>query len=397
MPQHVALVDICKALVNNELVYYYQPIISLISGKICGAEALIRWEKEDGSVLLPADFIPLAEEKGLINDITLEMLPKITREIRTLVLKGAVENDFFVSFNLSEKDLTTDSLVSHIENELAKGGIPTTRLCAEISERVFMPLNDRVLKTIHQIADQGVKISLDDFSTGYSTLENLNKLPLTSLKLSMNILRLAPTSRNDFRLLRHLVSLAHQLDLDIIAEGVESKEELYLLTSTGCTAAQGFYFSHPLPFNEFINLLNDRPSWSEYPFGLEYLAQIDHIDFRRDIIREALIIYHNPDSSARQRAFNRLPAMEHNSCLMNKWFNNINNWQWHQDQKEDLDELVVLHREFHENAKRLLDAASTNKSQSQIDQMISDLTENSIRLMENLQKISTIGIQHYYQ
>jgi EAL domain-containing protein (putative c-di-GMP-specific phosphodiesterase class I) len=354
---------------------------------------LIRWEKEDGTIVLPASFIPLAEEKGLIQDITLEMIPRLTKDIAN-INSLVIDDNFYISFNLSENDLNSNAIVTHIESELSRNGVSASRLGVEISERVFMPLSEIVKDTIHQIANLGPKILLDDFSAGYSTLENLNQLPLTSLKLSMKIIRSAPASRNDFRLLRHLVSMGHQLRLSTIAEGIETREEFYLLTSTGCSATQGFYFSHPLPLNKFFEFFNKQPSWSEYPFGLDYLAQIDHIDFRRDIIREALTIYHNKDAGVRQRAFNRLPFLDHTSCLMGDWFNNVS-WQWHQ--KADLEEVRSLHQEFHGIAKQLLDAASANKSKTQIDQLISELTENSIELMNGLQRISTIGITNFYE
>jgi EAL domain-containing protein (putative c-di-GMP-specific phosphodiesterase class I) len=393
MAEHpVALVDICRALVNQELVYYYQPIISLITGKICAAEALIRWKKEDESILLPGEFIPLAEEKGLINDITREMLPVLMKDIRTFIPQ--LEPDFYVSVNLSEKDITDDSLSTIFEREFSQNGISSSRVCAEITEKVFMPLNEKGAANIFKLSDQGIKIALDDFSAGHSTLENLTNLPISVLKLAMKITQLAPSTRNDFRLLRHLVSLAHQLNLDTIAEGVETKEEFNLLTSTGCTATQGFYFSHPLPLEDFQKLLTNQPSWSEYPFGLEYLAQIDHIDFRRDIIREALTIHTNPDPNARKRALKRLPDLDPDSCLMGKWFNNIN-WQWHE--KADLEELNKLHQIFHDKSRLLMSAASKNQTRTEINKLIDELTEISLQLMDNLQNISIIGIQNHYE
>jgi|GEM_PF-1996589 len=390
--QTVELVDICRALVNQELVYYYQPIVSLITGKICAAEALIRWKKEDGNVILPGEFIPLAEEKGLINDITREMLPVLMKNIRTLTPQ--LDSDFYISVNLSEKDITDESLTTIFERELSRNGISSSRVCAEITEQIFMPLNEKSIANIFNLSDLGIKIALDDFSAGHSTLENLTNLPISILKLAMKITRLAPSTRNDFRLLRHLVSLAHQLNLDTVAEGVETEEEFHLLTSTGCTATQGFYFSHPLPLEEFQDLLSKQPSWSEYPFGLEYLAQIDHIDFRRDIIREALTIHTNPDPNARKRASKRLPDLDPESCLMGKWFNNIN-WQWHE--KADLEELNKLHLIFHEKSRLLISAASKNQTRSEINKLINELTDISLQLMDNLQRISIIGIQNHYE
>ena len=145
-------------------------------------------------------------------------------------------------------------------------------------------------------------IVLDDFSAGNSTLNHLSQLPLTALKLALNIVQRAPFGMMDFRVLRHLVSLGHQLNLDVIAEGIEDRELYDIILSTGCSAAQGFYFSYPIPLDELLATLQKPSPWSRYPFGLEYLGQIDHIDLRRDVIRETLIIYTQKDETIRQRA-----------------------------------------------------------------------------------------------
>lgn len=383
--------DLCKALVNNEFVYYYQPIYSLTNGKLFGAEALIRWIKEDGEILLPASFIPIAEEKGLIEDITLEMLPKLIRDIKEII--NFTEDNFYTAFNLSKDMLTNNTISKHLDEELSIAGLSSSKIGVEISENTFMPFSDSVQNTIHQIAELGVNISLDDFSAGYTTLENLNQLPLSNLKLSMKIIRAAPTSRNDFRLLRHLISMAHQLRLSTIAEGVETHEEYFLLTSTGCTATQGFYFSHPLPFNNFIELVHSQSKYLGFPFGLEYLAQIDHIDYRRDIIREALTIFNNKNTKIRKHAYNRIPNLSSSACLLSDWINHVS-WQWYD--KADITELKKLHEDFHEAAHNLLDISSADTTEAQINQSITTLVEISINLMDKLQRISTNSIIHSF-
>ena len=137
----------------------------------------------------------------------------------------------------------------------------------------------------------GISIILDDFGEGFTTFSTLTHLPLKAIKIALSVTQRAPTSRNGFRLFRHLVSLAHQLGFEIIAEGVETEEMHSMITSTGCTHAQGYYYGRPMPLDNVIELLKENFVWSENPFGLEHLAQFDHIDFRRDIIRSTLMIF----------------------------------------------------------------------------------------------------------
>ena len=197
----------------------------------------------------------------------------------------------------------------------------------------------------------------------------------------------------DFRVLRHLVSMAHQLRLDVVAEGVESKEIYGLILSTGCTYAQGYYYSYPLPLSAFIDLVNQQPRWVNYPFGLEYLAQIDHIDFRRDIIREAMIIYTQRDEKTQEKAINRLPALEENKCLLGEWYIEAIRNEY---ASPELVRLQKIHGEFHQTAKDILELAKRGNDWQKIEAFIDLLSTQSTEIMQILQKTATKKLLEHY-
>lgn len=390
MDHNPSLLNICKALANQEFVYYYQPIISLTNGRYCGAEALLRWQRPDGEMLLPAAFLPLAIAKGFMPEMTVELAPRMIADLAEIAARAP---GLTVYLNLSGGELETETLVSVINDSLAARGIAASRLGIEIVESVLMPPNPKIRSTIFDFADRGFPVVLNDFSAGNTTLNYLSQLPLAAIKLSMNIVQRAPLSRMDFRVLRHLVSMGHQLRLDVIAEGIENHELYDLVLSTGCTAAQGYYYSYPLPLPDFLAALETQTVHDHYPFGLEYLAQIDHIDFRRDVIREALIIYNSQDEAVRQRALERLPLMEHTQCLLSEWYYGVGQ-QWGRD--PDYLALGRTHHEFHETAKTLLQAAQAGERWPLIDQLIAELTRQSGDISIGLQKFARQGLKQHY-
>lgn len=386
----IPLIEICRGLARQEFVFYYQPLYSLVTGKVCGAEALLRWVRPDGTVTLPAAFIPQAVAKGFITEMTEEMFPRLIADLGQIL-----PSDGFVTvfLNLSAADMRSTTLVREIAARLADGQIAPHNLGVEIVEDVLMPPDPRIRQTIFDFAALSIPLVLNDFSAGNTTLNYLSQLPLWAIKLSMNIVQRAPLGRLDFRVLRHLVSMGHQLNLNVIAEGVETRELYDLVLSTGCTAAQGFYFSYPLPLPEFIALLEKRSAWVNYPFGLEYLAQIDHIDFRRDVIREALIIYNTRDPEAQHRALARLPELEAERCLLGQWYHGIGQ-QW--QAVPEFTELGALHRRFHAVAEAIVAAARNGENNPRFEQRIDELNRLSGAILLLVQKFAQRGLKQHY-
>jgi EAL domain-containing protein (putative c-di-GMP-specific phosphodiesterase class I) len=391
METGISLTDLHAGLRNHEFSYYYQPIFSLVTGWMCAAEALLRWHRADGTLLMPADFIPLAEQTGFITELTQEMFPHLIGDLTRIALYGPF---LTVNLNLSSKDLESDQLVFSISQNLANAGVDPQHLGIEIVERVLMPPNYRIRKSIFDFAEAGMPLVLNDFSAGNSTLNYLSQLPLSTIKLSMNIVQNAALSRMDFRILRHLVSIGQQLQLNVIAEGIENDELYNLILSTGCAAAQGYHFSYPLPLAEFCALLEQKPRWTNYPFGLEYLSQINHIDFRRDVIREALIIYTTLDEAVRRRALDRLPLLEPGECQLGEWYIDIGQ-EW--SAEPGFAELGKAHTEFHAAAKALVRAAQEHAAPARISKLISVMENLSIEIMTYLQRFAMAGLRQHYR
>lgn len=381
---------IAKALVNDEFVFYYQPIISLFSGKICGAESLIRWKQSDGTMIFPNQFIPIAEEKGFITEITHHMLPKVVKGLENL---NQIDDSLFVSLNVSPQDFSDKEFLYTLQNTISGKLQKRENLFIEITETSFLPSDPHTQKVLHQITEQGLSVVLNDFTAGYTTFSTLTQLPLAAIKIAMEVTQRAPLSRMDFRLFRHLVSMANQLHLSIIAEGVENYETHSLIAGVGCSHAQGYYYARPMPLDNLIQLLNKSPDWLEYPFGLEYLAQFDHIDFRRDVIRASLMIYKHKEEELRERALARLPELHHEKCRFWVWYKNIEplNKGNHAYQQ-----LAIEHQEFHTIANLLLEKSLAHENWTVIERIIVEFSNKSKRMMSLIQDLEIEKLKNYF-
>lgn len=387
---NITLTSLCRALTSGEFSYFYQPIISLENGTICGAEALIRWEQPDGSLIMPASFIPLAESTSFLAEMTIELLPRLMDDLHQI---NAASPSHFVHLNLSTADLKTDNLAGLLHAQISQKNIEPGSLRVEIVEDVFMPPVPRVEATFAELAAEGIPVILNDFSAGYTTLNVLSRLPLTAIKLAMSIVQRATNARKDFRILRHLVNIGHQLNLEIIVEGVETEEMYDLTLSTGSTHAQGFYFSYPLPLPDYLALLQKGTHWSNYPFGIEYLTQIDLIDFRRDVIRAALAIRKYKNEEMRQRALSRLPELDYRKSDLGIWFSGIGQEWAHQPGFERLREENQM---MYETAGRLIQAALQNEAREIILQLIDILSHQSGRIAQFLHEVELNGLTNHY-
>jgi EAL domain-containing protein (putative c-di-GMP-specific phosphodiesterase class I) len=388
---NITLGSLCKALTKGEFFYFYQPIVSLENGLICGAEALVRWKKDDGSIIMPASFIPLAESTGFITEMNQELLPNLLDDLSRL---NAVAPGMFVHFNLSSADLETRDLAGFLSRNNLQKNIQPGTFRVEIVESVFMPPVPRVEETIAELASKGIPVVLNDFSAGYTTLSLLSRLPLKAIKLALNIVQRATASKKDFRVLRHLVSMGHQLGLEVISEGIETEEMYDLTLSTGSTSAQGYFFGHPLALKAYLALLEKGPHWSNYPFGIEYLAQMDLIDFRRDVIRAALTIMKYKQDEIRQRALVRLPELDHRSCVLGEWFSGVGR-EW--ESQPGFEELSKEHRRMHEIAERLIQAALKDEPRETIMPLIEALFAQANQIAHFLRGIELQGLVNHYK
>jgi diguanylate cyclase (GGDEF)-like protein/PAS domain S-box-containing protein len=246
-----------KALERDEFVLYYQPQINLETNQIIGAEALIRWNHPEKGMVSPAEFIPAAEETGLIIPIGEWALRTACYQNKRWQASGLPP--MTVSVNISAKQFFQSNLVEMVQKILEETGIESKYLELEITESMTMDV-ERAIATLVGLKKIGVKISIDDFGTGYSSLNYLKQFPIDKLKVDQSFIRDSITDPHDETIVKTIIAMAHNLHLKVIAEGVETKEHISFLLQQMCTEAQGYYFSKPIPVNEFETkyIMEDR-------------------------------------------------------------------------------------------------------------------------------------------
>ena len=244
------------AIARNEFEVHYQPQMCLKSGAMTGAEALLRWNNAVLGRVPPNRFIPLAEEYGLVNSIGDWVLESVCAQIRAWQDQGLGEVK--VSVNLAAGQFANDATVPYVESTLRHFGIAPSCLGLEITEGTVMGDPDKAVAALHRLKDIGVSISLDDFGTGYSSLGYLKRFPIDTLKIDKSFVDDVTTSANDAAIALSVISLAHNLNMQVIAEGVETREQVQFLTERGCDEMQGYFFSRPVSAGEFTELLRER-------------------------------------------------------------------------------------------------------------------------------------------
>jgi diguanylate cyclase (GGDEF)-like protein/PAS domain S-box-containing protein len=243
------------ALARGEFVLHYQPQVNLKTGNIVGAEALIRWQHADFGMVLPADFIALAEETGLIVPIGAWVLRTACAQNQAWQAAGL--GKLRVAVNLSGIQFAQPDIVQTVAATLAESGLDPACLEIEITESVVMHDVERTVTTLHQLKALGVKLSVDDFGTGYSSLAYLKRFPIDVLKIDQSFVRDIATDLDDATIVVSIIALAHNLRLHVIAEGVETVEQLAYLRQHGCDEIQGYYFSRPVEATTIAQTLRE--------------------------------------------------------------------------------------------------------------------------------------------
>ncbi|MEH6472598.1 MAG: EAL domain-containing protein [Halopseudomonas sp.] len=246
-------VELRMAVERNEFVLYYQPKVDLFSGDITGSEALIRWIHPERGLVPPNDFIPAAEDTGLIIQIgawAMEQACRTTREIN-----DRCGTELKIAVNLSAKQFNDEQLAQMIKQGLNSAGLAPELLECELTESMLMNDPDKALEVITELKQLGIRVALDDFGTGYSSLSYLKQFPIDTLKIDRSFVKDIPGDRQDMAISRAIIALAETLELYVVAEGVETQEQREFLEQERCDSMQGFLFSRPLPAEEFEILL----------------------------------------------------------------------------------------------------------------------------------------------
>ena len=232
-----------QALNNHDFIVHYQPQVEIPSLKIVGAEALVRWEDRERGMLLPSDFIPLAEDTGLIVPIGAAVLQSACAQARQWHDMGLT--DFCVAVNVSPKQLQEDNFLKTVAQALNAAGLGPEFLEIEVTETSLMQNPELGIQTLTTLRAMGVKIAIDDFGTGYSSLGYLKRLPIDSVKLDASFVKDATSDPDDAALVMAIITLAHNLRLKVTAEGIETPDQLAFLRLLRCDRGQGYFFGRP--------------------------------------------------------------------------------------------------------------------------------------------------------
>jgi diguanylate cyclase (GGDEF)-like protein/PAS domain S-box-containing protein len=237
--------DLRRALANRELFMHYQPIFSLQTMRLTGFEALVRWQHPEKGVVAPDDFIPLAEDTGLIHEIGTFTLERACRDMASWSRAHPGSGHLDVAVNLSPRQFCRPGLAGLVQEILESAGLRPGMLKLEITENAVMDRPEMALRLLKQLKSLGVKISIDDFGTGYSSLAYLRRFPVDTLKVDRSFIQTVTSGTENQEIVRAIVVLAHSLGLDVVAEGVERIEQVNMLKDLACESVQGYYFHRP--------------------------------------------------------------------------------------------------------------------------------------------------------
>ncbi|WP_051249748.1 sensor domain-containing protein [Maridesulfovibrio zosterae] len=243
-----------KGLANGEFVPFYQAKVSCETGKIVGMEALARWVKADGKIVPPSEFITLAEELNLIHELDSSIIRQAVKDMT--IWESAGHDNLIVSVNVSAKELEDPNFASTIFEILDTSNIAKEKLEIEITESLLMNDVEKNTHILDKLCSSGISCSIDDFGTGYSSLSYLKKLPIKTLKIDGSFVNDIMNDHNDLAIVCAIISMAKHMGLKVVAEGVEDLDQVELLTKEGCDLIQGYYYSKPIPKDEFLDFLN---------------------------------------------------------------------------------------------------------------------------------------------
>ncbi|WCL48002.1 EAL domain-containing protein [Leptospira sp. GIMC2001] len=245
---------------DNRILTYFQPIVNLRTMELLGWEALVRWNHPERGILSPYFFLEEAEESGLINRISEIVTAQSFDFYRTWVTSDSNNPDFFLSLNLSSSQFQNQNIAEAFEAMAASYNIPNNRIHLEITETVAMVNSQETIQHLYNLREKDFHISMDDFGTGYSSLAYLKEFPMNTIKIDKSFVDNIQSQERDLALLDTILILASSLELSVIAEGIESKDQFELLRARNCYAGQGYYFSKPISREKALDFMKENLS-----------------------------------------------------------------------------------------------------------------------------------------
>ena len=284
--------DIEHALANHEFELQYQPKVNFLKGRVSGAECLVRWKHPDKGFISPDHFIPLAENSGLITEITAQIVLMAISAINEL------KNEHFegsLAINTSPLDFKDNKIIEILRDALEQKTISPHDIQIELTETATLNNQDVILPRLHQITDLGLKLVMDDFGTGYSSIDLLSQLPFSALKVDQGVIGRMAESTKSLNIVNMVINMARTLRMDVVAEGIEDKSAYHFLAYAGCLEAQGYWISKPLPFDAFKKFVADKPQYPSSHLGMIYHAHLNNVYFRKSVLDAVLYANCNSD------------------------------------------------------------------------------------------------------
>jgi EAL domain-containing protein (putative c-di-GMP-specific phosphodiesterase class I) len=263
--------DLRHAIERNELAVHYQPIVSLSDGHLIGFEALLRWKHSESGFIPPNKFIPIAEESGMIQPITVWVLDQTCSQLARWHRMKHSDGRLIVSVNISGKHLSTDQLIDDVELALENSHLPPASLKLEVTESTAMENAEHTIDVLQRLKRLGVQLSIDDFGTGYSSFSHLHRLPFDTIKIDRSFVNRVGEAGENSEILQTIISLAKNLKMRVVAEGIETESQLAVLRNLGCDFGQGYLFAKPLTTEDAEKLLYEPRNFLD----IEQIAEYD--------------------------------------------------------------------------------------------------------------------------
>lgn len=254
MSEYYIISQMKKALADGEFQVYLQPIYNAETEEIASAEALIRWISPTKGFMSPGEFIPVLEKHGFVTELDLFVVNKVAEIQKLRMAEG--KKIVPISVNLSGKDFRMDNLREVIDSIIERNGVPKSCISLEITESVYVDWNKKNMDLVKGFMSDGIEVSIDDFGSGYASLCSISKYKPQVIKLDMSLIRMMDSNEHALRIIKSTISMAHEINMKVVAEGVEMQEQARTLREAGCDFIQGYYYSKVLKENEFKNLID---------------------------------------------------------------------------------------------------------------------------------------------
>jgi len=370
-----------QALERDELLFHFQPKVSFLTGRIAGAEALLRWPGADGSILTAAKFMPAVAADGLGPVVTRRMFPRLLADLQRI--RPCRGGSTHVAFNVSAQDLDEVELVGMVRQAVSADGLDPACLEIEITEGTAVSTNPRVTRNLTGLLAAGISLSMDDYGVGFSSLDALNRLPFSALKMDQAFVLRMLQSHKSATLVKTSIAMADLLGLRTVVEGIESAEVYETLLHYGCDEGQGYWLSPPVSIDDYLALLQADRSWPSSPVGMLRMAQLSHT-WQLKLLIDLIV-----DHLGRAGPSTALPAalhVGHHDCALGRWFYGAGQAL---AGDPDFDALEAPHRALHDHCGELVAEIEGLRACGLVQELLLELGDRACQLGGALQRLET--------